>query len=282
MSLPGIKDWLIAESGSGKTHSLRTLLKAGVQPLVLATEPGMRSLAPCDNPKCDICATTKGKPPIPWAYVAPAPGDIDTQIANAALINTRDLKFLCNIADSNRAAYNQFGDVLKLIKEFKDSDGKSWGPVHKWNTDRCLVLDSWSGMGPMAMNMFCGKRPAYDKPDYQIGQKALFSFYQMLFTQLRCHVIILGHVERGYAESGTTTKLTVNTLGQKLAPDLPPLADDFIFAERKGDKFTWSTASPNVVTKARNLPLRDDLAPDFAPAIESWKRAGGIIVPTEA
>lgn len=282
MTLPGIKEWLIGESGSGKTHALRTLLRTEVQPLVLFTEPGMRSLAPCDNGACLICKDTRTLPAIPWTYVAAAPGDVDTQIAAAELINTKDQAFLSGMRDNNRKAYSQFVDVLKAIKNFTDSSGKSWGPVHQWGTDRALVLDSWSGLGPMSLNLFCGKRPNYDLPDYGIAQKALFSLWQMLACQIRCHVIVLGHVERGLTESRTGQKQTISTIGNKLAPDLPKDADDMIFAERiEGTKFKWSTASPSVVTKARNLPLSDNLAPDFGPAIASWKRAGGLIVPTE-
>lgn len=279
-ALPGVKELIISESGCGKTHVVRTLLRAGIQPLVLATEPGMRALAPCDNMACAICKDTRDAPPIPWAYVSPAPGDIDVLIKQADLINTRDLKFLCNINDTDRKAYNQFGDVLRLCRDFVDNTGKSWGPIAKWNTDRALVLDSWSGLGPMAMNMFCGKRPAYDKSDYQVAQRALFNFYQLLFCGIRCHVIINGHVERGFTESGTGLKLTINTVGQKLAPDLPPLADDMIYADRNGDKFTWNTAIPNVITKARNLPLKDGIVPGYEQVIASWKRAGGKIEPT--
>lgn len=281
MSLPGIKDWLIGESGTGKTHSVRTLLRTGVQPLVLFTESGMRSLAPCDNPMCAVCKDTRTLPAIPWAFVPPAPGGIDTQIAAAELINTKDQAFLSGMRDNNRKEFAQFVDVLRLVKEFKDSTGKSWGPVHGWNTDRCLVLDGWSNLGPMAMNLFCGRRPNYDKPDYGIAQRALMNFWQMLVGQLRCHVIVIGHTERGLTETGVSLKLTVNTIGRQLAPDLPKDADDFIFADRiEGNKFKWSTASPNVVTKARNLALSDNLPADFAPAIASWKKAGGVIEPT--
>lgn len=282
MSLPGLKDWLHGESGTGKTHVIRTLLRTKVQPLVLFTEPGMRSLSPCDNPACAICADTRTAPSIPWMYVPGAPGGIDTQIEAAELINTRDQAFLSGMKDNNRKAYSQFVDVLKGIKNFTDSTGKVWGPVHQWNTDRCLIVDSWSGLGPMALNLFCGKRPNYDKPDYGIAQKALFNFWQMLALQVRCHVIIIAHTERGMTETGVGLKLTVNTIGRALAPDLPRDADDFIFAERiDGTKFKWSTASPSAVTKARNLPLSDSLPANFAPAIASWVKAGGIIVPTE-
>lgn len=282
MTLPGFKVLNLGDSGSGKTHAIRTLLAVGIQPLVLATEPGMRSLSPCDNPACGVCKDTRQYPPIPWAYITPTPGDIDTLIAQAELINSRDLAFLCAIKDTTRnKQYTQFVDVLKLIKNFVDSTGKSWGPVHSWNTDRALVLDAWTSLTPMAMDMFCGKRPAYDKSDYQIAQRALENLATMLTCQVRCHVIILAHPEKEYNEVTGQVTLTVSTVGQKLAPKLPRLFDDVPTSLRAGTKFTWSTAETNIIGKGRNLPIAAGLAPDYRPIVASWQRAGGVIEKTE-
>lgn len=281
MKLPGFKTLLIGEPGDGKTHAIRTLQAAGVQPLVLATEPGVRALRPCENPACVICKGTREAPEIPWAYVAPSPGDIDILIKQAQDVNKFDLKALCNINDTRRGDYDQFVQVLKLYKEFVDSTGKSWGPVNQWGTDRALVVDSWSSLGPMAMNLFCGRRPVYDKSDYQVAQKGLFNFWLLLTCQTNCHVVVIGHLERNeFADTSRQSKLTVLTIGQKLAPDLPAKVDDMIYAVRRGDKFSWTVIDTGVVSKARNLPLKGDLPPDFRPLVESWKRAGGIIIPT--
>ena len=279
--LPGFKVLNLGDSGAGKTHVIRTLLGAGIQPFVLATEPGMRSLAPCDNPACPVCKDTRNAPVIPWAYVTPTPGDISTLIGQAELINTKDLKFLCNVNDTTRSTqYTQFIDVLRLIEKFRDDTGKSWGPVHSWNTDRALVLDAWTSLTPMAMDMFCGKRPAYDKSDYQIAQRALENLATLLTCQIRCHVIVIAHPEREFDEVTGQVRLTVSTVGQKLAPKLPRLFDDVITSKRSGTTFVWSTAETNAIGKARNLPIKDGIVPDYRPMVESWKRAGGVIAPT--
>lgn len=281
MSLPGFKEMNIADSGAGKTHVLRTLLACGIQPLVLATEPGMRALAPCDSPACQICVQTrKFTDPIPYAYVSPAPGDIDVLIKQAETINKNDLKFLCSQNDPNRKDFDQFVKVLQQIKNFTDSNGKSWGPVHKWNTDRALVIDTWTQLGPMAMNLFCGRRPAYDKADYQIAQRALENFNQLITCSLQCHVIVNAHPEREFNEATSTAQLTISTVGAKLSPKLPPLYDDVFLSKRDGDKFVWTTAELNVVSKGRNLPIRRDIVPGYGQIVESWKRAGGVIEPT--
>lgn len=279
-ALPGFKTFIVGDSGNGKTHVVRTLLGTGIQPLVLATEPGMRALAPCDNPACLICKDTRSAPPIPWAYVSPQPGNITTLLEQAKLINTRDLKFLCNINDTARSGtYTQYLDVLKLVENFVDNTGRAWGNVSTWNTDRCLVLDGLSSINVMAMDMFVGKRPAYDKSDYQIGQRAILSLITLLTCQTRCHFVLIAHPERGQDEVGMS-KITANALGKALAPDLPRLFDDMPAADRSGDKFTWDTAAPGRVSKGRNLPIKSGLLPDFRQIVDSWKRAGGKIEPT--
>lgn len=282
MNLPGFKTLGIGDAGSGKTHAVRTLLRHGIQPLVLATEPGMRALSPCDNLACAICRDTRALPPIPWAYVPGSTANPEILIQQAEAINTRDLGALCKIIDPNRKDYDQFVQVLKLaMRDFVDFSGKSWGPVQKWGTDRCLVLDSGTELGFMAMNMFCGKRPAYDRPDYQIAQRAIYNFVQFLTAQVRCHVYFTWHPEREYNDATGGVRLTVSTVGQKLAPQLPRMFDDVFIAKRNGDKFEWSTAEVLSEGKGRNLPIKAGITPDFGQIVESWKRAGGKIEPTQ-
>ena len=42
--IPGPKIILLGDSGTGKTHSIRTLLDAGLTPFIIFTEPGMESI----------------------------------------------------------------------------------------------------------------------------------------------------------------------------------------------------------------------------------------------
>lgn len=281
-SLPGFKTLLFGDSGDGKTHVIRTLLRSGIQPLVLATEPGMRALARCDNPTCPVCKSVPADAgPIPWAYVPPSSGDIATLIQQSEWVNTRDQKFLCAINDTTRSkTYNQFTEVLKHIERFVDSGGKDWGPVPSWNTDRALVLDGLTSLGDMAMDLFCGRRPLYDKPDYMIAQRSIKSLIVYLTCQVRCHVIVIAHLDAGEDSMGRP-KGTVLTVGRKLSPDLPRLFDDMPLAYREADKFRWSTSKFGMTSKGRNLPIKDAMDPDFGPIVESWKRAGGSIQKTE-
>lgn len=290
--LYGFKELLVGDSGAGKTHALRSLLGTGVQPIVLATEPGFRSLAPCDNPKCVICgpmdSANRKAPPIPWAYIPPMKpdvqgqtGSLDILIEQANNTLTKDQAGLTKVYDTKRKDdFSQFVEILKILKDFKDSTGKSWGSVGSWNTDRCLCLDGLSSLGQMAMDMFAGRRPLYDKPDYQIAQRAISNLMVYLTMQVRCPVVVIAHVQRGEDSLEGRNKITVSTVGQKLAPDLPRMFDDMIHAEREGATFKWSTATAGAVAKGRNIPIADNITPGFAQVVASWKRAGGLIVPT--
>ena len=284
-TLPGFKEFLVGDSGAGKTHAVRSLLGTGIQPILLATEPGFRSLAPCDNPACTICgpfnSENRKAPPIPWAYVPPTSGSIDVLIEQAGQIATMTQEALCKIKDTRRAQdYNQFVEILKLLKNFVDYSGNSFGPVTSWGTDRCLVFDGLSSTGDMAMDLFCGRRPLYDKPDYLIAQKAVKNLMIFLTAMIRCPVVVIAHIGRGEDSLEGRNKITVSTVGQKLAPDLPRLFDDMIHAEREGTIFTWSTASPGTVAKGRNVPIKAGMKPDFRMVVDSWKKAGGVIEPT--
>jgi hypothetical protein len=50
---------------------------------------------------------------------------------------------------------------------------------------------------------------------------------------------------------------------------------DVILTKRQVTKFFWSTADSQADLKARNLPIADDLPPDFRPILEKWKSRGG-------
>ena len=285
-SLPGFKELLVGDSGTGKTHAVRSLLGTGVQPILLATEPGFRSLAPCDNPACSICGPLNSEnrkaPPIPYAYIAPNGGSIDIQIEMANNIATKNQSQLANISDSKRKDdFAQFVRVLEWLKTPVDMKGVTYGPVTSWANDRCLVLDGVSSLGDMAMDLFAGRRPLYDKPDYQVAQRAIKQLMVFLTMQVSCPVIVIAHVGRGEDSLEGRNKITVNTVGQKLAPELPRMFDDMIHAEREGTNFTWSTATSGANAKGRNIPIKAGMRPDFGVIVTSWKKAGGMIVPSE-
>src|SRR6478735_777454 len=98
--LPGVNEMLVGGSGSGKTYSIRTLIKAGITPMCIFTEPGFEVLG--DIPSDQLH----------WQYIKPADQSWDAMIKIADQVNTLSFENLTKSVDSNRRQYNQFVELL--------------------------------------------------------------------------------------------------------------------------------------------------------------------------
>ena len=92
----------------------------------------------------------------------------------------------------------------------------------------------------------------------------------MLCDKCRCHFVLLAHVERETDAVLGGVKIMVSTLGVKLAPKIPSMFSDVIYTVRQGDKWSWDTANSLADLKTRNLPIKSDLPPNFAPIVTKW------------
>lgn len=258
-------------TGTGKTYSLRTLCDAGITPFVLFTEPGMRTLSDLD------CSQ------LHYRYVPPARPAWKDMIKSAEMINRMDLKSLANLTDINKRKYGQFIEVLNTLASFTcDRCGQNFGAVDEWQTDRAICVDSMSGLNIMAMDLVVGSKPVKSMSDWGIAMDNLERLINNLAANMQCTFVLITHIERETDEVLGGIKLMTSTLGRKLAPRLPRFFDDVVLCEKKGAAFTWSTANSTADLKNRNLPLADKIKPSFVPLIESWKKVGGIIEPTQA
>lgn len=252
-------------SGSGKTHSLRTLVDAGITPFVIFTEPGMEVLG-------DIPADK-----IHWKYIPPVSSSFDVMLDMMKKVNTLSFESLTKVLDPNRSKYNQLLEVIAACNEFKcDRTGDTFGSVDNWGSDRCLVIDSLTGINKMAMSLVVGGRPTKSMADWGLAQDMIRKLIDHLTTVPACMFVLIAHVARERDEITGGTYVTINTLGQKLAPEIPVFFSDVILSERRGSEFTWSTAAPQTDTKTRNLVIGEKLPPSFVPLINQWKTRGGL------
>lgn len=260
-TMPGFNVLLVGGTGTGKTHSIRTLCDQGLEVFVLFTEPGMEVLADIPEDK------------LHWHYIAPSTPDWQDMIDSANKINKMSLKSLSELSDINKGKYTEFMDVLVCLSNFKDDrTGKEFGAVDSWGPERVLVVDSLSGLNIMAMNLVTGSKPVKSMADWGMSMDNLERLITKLCVDTKCHFVLTAHLERESDETTGGTTLMASTLGKKLAPKLPRFFSDVIHVRRDGSKFFWSTASINVDLKARNLPLADNLPPTFSPIIESWRK----------
>ena len=259
-AIPGVKIMLLGESGTGKTHSIRTLTDAGLEVFVLFTEPGMEVLSDVPSDK------------LHWHYVAPSAPAWDDMISSATKINTMSFDALTKLPDINKRKYAEFIEVLTCLSDFKcDRTGQAYGAVDSWDSDRVLVMDSLSGLNIMAMNLVAGSKPVKSMGDWQVAVDNLERLLTKLCVDTRCHFVLTAHLERETDEVTGGTTLVSATLGRKLGPKLPRFFSEVVHVKRVTDKFTWSTATSNVATKNRYLSIADNHKPSFAPIISSWK-----------
>ena len=268
MSSPGLNEMLVGATGSGKTYSLRTLVDAGLEVFVIATEPG-------------IASSLGDIPPerLHWHYVAPANPGLSSLMDSARKINTMSMKGLANLTDINKAKYGQFLEVLSALANFKcDRTGEEYGSVETWDTSRAIVVDSLTGLNLMAMDLVVGAKPVKSMGDWGIAMDNLERLITMLCTGVRCHFVLTAHLEREQDVITGAIMLMASTLGKKLGPKIPRFFDDVIQCIRLDDgTWGWATQTLNVDTKTRNLPYNTKLTPSFEPVIHSWLTKGGVI-----
>jgi hypothetical protein len=253
-----------------------TLVKAGVTPFIIFTEPGMATIGKA------LKEAGLPEDSVKWHYVSPATQDFNSMITMAQNLNRMSFKMISNMTDPNRGQFTQWIDVLRTCENFVDDrTGISYGNVGKWNTDRALVIDSLSGLNTMAMNLLVGSRPTRDVSDWQVAQNNLLGFLDKLTTDNVCHFILTGHLEREQDELTGGVTLMASTLGKKLAPKVPINFDEVVMCKHIAEKFFWTTSEANVDLKARVLPQSRDIPADLGLAVKLWEKAGGAILPTE-
>jgi hypothetical protein len=270
-AIPGFKVIIMGPTGTGKTTSLGTLVDAGLELFTIFTESnGPQALAGY--------WTDRGKPIPPtchWHYIRPKASPLDAMIATAGQVSTYDYASLAKVTDSKRSQMNQYIDVLKAIKDFPDDrDGKTYGDVTTWGTDRVFAVDSLTGLNELVMTLVVGSKPVRAPPDWGVAQNMEAGLLHLLTTGSNCHFVLIGHVDR-QQDSLDQVKLTIKAPGKALAPEIPLKFSDVILAKRAGTKWTWSTADSQADVTGRNVPIADNLEPSFAQIITKWRSRAG-------
>lgn len=239
-------------TGSGKTYSLRSAVETGLELFVIATEPGIENILG-DLPP-DRCH---------WQYIPPAVSDWDVMIRSANNINTLPQDALQR-SDGGRSNYRQFIDVLEACSDFVcDRTGEHFGAIDNWNTSRMVAFDGMSGLSIMAMDLVAGNKPMKTQADWGMAMDNLERLITKLTCATKCSFTMICHQDREPDEINGGTKVTVSTLGRKLAPKIPRFFDEVVQTVRRDKEFYWSTAESGVDLKSRLLPISDKLRPSF-------------------
>jgi Cdc6-like AAA superfamily ATPase len=264
---PGVNVLLMGPSGTGKTYSIKTIADMGLETFALFAEPGLETL---------IGAYVDNGLAIPsnlhWHYIQPTQHGFDQLKASADQIGKFDLAGLAKMKDINRSKSNKMIDLYTCLNNFIDQkDGKEYGPVDSWGTERVLIIDSLSALNRIAMAMVVGTKPVRDMADWGIAQNALMALLHKLTSGCNCHFVLIAHVDREVDQILGGIKLMVSSLGKAITSQIPQPFSDVILSSREGDKFFWDTANSQADVKTRNLPIQGKLPATFEPIFKKWQ-----------
>jgi len=271
-ALPGPKVLLEGDGGTGKTHAIGTLVDAGIEVFYLGIEQGLESLI---GYWTDVRPDNPVPRPVPanlrWHKIE-APKIGFKEFADQALrVNTLALDTLAKSPDPNRFLHNLWIKVSESMYNFHDDrTGKDFGSVDSWSPDRAIVIDGMTGLCKAAMSCVVGSRPVWNPGDYQVGQKQVESFLRLVCDHCPCWFVLLGHVEKELDPINGGMNITISAIGGKLSPLIAPMFSDVVYTTREGNKWSWNTAKSGVACKARNLPWKDGITPDFRIIYNTW------------
>jgi len=253
----GWRTLLQGQPGTGKSTALNSLVETcGLEVFCVMLEPGMHVLKP--NPKMH------------WKYINTFTQSWDT--LREAAVSIRSFKRDALVAmDGHKSEFKQYFDFLVSLNNFTDEEGKKYGSVEDWGTDRVLVIDGLTGLSKIAMSLVTGDRVARTVSDYGLAMGNLENLLDKITLSLKCHFVLISHLESEKDETSGAYRTMVSTLGNKLAPLVPANFSESVLAYRQGKEFLWSTLDSSAVLKHFYLPMANDLEPTFTQLHESWK-----------
>lgn len=258
-------------AGTGKTYSIGTLVDTGINVAYFAFENGTESLRGY--------WTDRGLP-VPanlhFITVKPPAASWSDMAQSVTLVNQLSYEALKKTTDAGRSKYDQLSKFLASFNNVTTDAGLKLGPVDSWDTSWAIVIDGLTGLGDAAMKSVIGGKFDKDQKDWGLAQNMVEGILRRLCDNCRCHFILLAHVEREPDPLGGTSKITVSTLGAKLAPKIPAMFSDALLTVRLGKEWYWDTDNALADLKTRNLPFAAKNRPDFGQILSKWRSRGGV------
>jgi hypothetical protein len=208
-----------------------------------------------------------------WHVVKTPPLGLASLIAGAKNVGILSYESLAKTIDPNRATNNPWEKFLTVLSDFPDDrTGKKFGNIGEWSNRRVLGVDSLSEAATACFKMVTGNKPVASQPDYQVAQNNLLNWLRFMTQSLQCTFVITAHVARQVNEVTGSTQLMTKAIGRALADEIPQLFSEVIYCVKEGTNWYWDTASTNVDTKTRYLPIASKIPPDFSQIMDKWSK----------
>lgn len=245
---------LIGDSGSGKTGSLASLVKAGYKLRILDMDNGLDSLRLYCKRDCP------------------------DKLSNVEFRTIRDKLKSSPIGPVIDGQPTAFVEALKMLDEWK-YEGTNLGKPNTWGSDCIVVIDSLTLLSESALRWAelivpRGQGGKFDgRAVFFEAQKAIRSFLSLLTSEsFRVNVIVIAHIRYSDMPDGTK-KGFPTSVGEALNPEIPRYFNSTVKFETKPDgKRTIKTVAtalmdlknPAPFAIAPELPIETGLADFFA------------------
>lgn len=268
---------VLGEPGAGKTHSLITLLLAGIEVFVIVTDPsGLDTIL--DQIRAQPNAPDLMKK-FHYANVSPVASGWKAMQEMGEIVGKMGYEDIAKLKQG--IGKGHIGTFMTLLSECQDfvcdHCGGKFGDVTSWDDSRALVIDSLSGVNKIMKDQTVGYKPSMHQGEWGIAMNLEEQFIFTLASDLRCYFVITAHLDKSVNEITGLQTISMAALGNKLAPQLLKLFSEVVLAKRVGKDFYWSTQEMNMAVKNRALPIGDKLPPSFAPIVEAHKRRKAMI-----
>lgn len=270
--LAGPKILLEGPSGSGKTFAIGTLVDWAARQspprdvFVLFTESGLETLLGYWRDKGKAVPAN-----LHWHVSRTAPLPLSALIDGAKKAGSYTYEALTKSIDPDRAKNNPWEKFLTLLTNLKDDrTGREFGNIGDLPPSFILVNDSLSETAVACFRMQVGNKPVASQPDYQVAQQNLLGWLRYMTQAFQGTFVLTAHVQRQMNEVTGTMQVRTKAIGNALAEEIPPLFSEVVYTYREGTNWYWDTATANVDTKVRYLPVSGKIKPDLGQIMDKW------------